>query len=219
MLNNTRNFFNYHRFKEFTNSDSSLSNIDALIVRYLESQIDFSGYNKKYGGNIIKLDRDTKDEMIELLKIKDCNISNCITRLQKAGIIYKVRNGVYQYNPYLAAKGADEDIEWLRRYGVFRDNNIGVHGETDVFKNKDELIFIWTTDYEDEIKHTQELIDGKRKPMRATEILDVWVSLKIITKDEALLIIKKKHPLQNKKNPFEKLDMLLAAEINSKEDK
>ena len=209
-LENVRKFPGFNiRIKEFRNQGSSFGNIEAIILLYIMDHIDFCGHNKKYGGNTIKLDRIFKNTMKEDLFINDGNISKALNKLYNAGVLYKVKNGLYQFNPWLAAKGTDADVIWLRKYGVFKEV---VHSLDDcAFRDKYEIVKAVQAD---ELT-TKEIEEGEKEGLKSADVLEIYTILEtmgILTSDEIISIINKTFVFPKNDN-LTKLDELL------KEDK
>lgn len=204
-LENVRKFPGFNkRMKEFINKGDSFGNIESMILLYLMDYIDFCGPNKKYGGNTIKIDRAFKNNMIEDLSINDNNISKALNKFYNAGVLYKIKNGLYQFNPWLVAKGTDYDVIWLRKYGVFKEYVYLL--DTYSFRNKYEII---KSVQRDELS-TTELLEGEKEGLKGTEVMNIYKileSLGVITSDEIISIINGTFEFPEDK--FEKLDKLL----------
>lgn len=181
-LENVRKFPGFNRrLKEFKNTGSSFGNIEAMILFYLMDYIDFCGHNKPYGGNTIKIDRTFKNTMINALCITDGNISKALNKFYKAGVLYKIKNGLYQLNPWLAAKGRDADVIWLRRYGVFKEYVIGQN--TTVFRDKYDILKI----IQEDALSDEQLENGETDGLNKAQVLEIYrmlESIKLLTSQE-----------------------------------
>ena len=210
-LNNVRKFPDFHKkLKEFRNEGNSLGNLDSMVLLYLMDYINYCGHNKKFGGNIIKIDKEFKIELQNELNIKGGTLSNILSKLSSAGILYKVKNEIYQFNPYLVARGSDEDIRWLREFGVFREN---VTQFNPIYRDKDEII---ESVYKNFNKTSIEIRNGESVKVNPIDVWDILLDMKIITKDEFQLLIRDKYIIKNKKMKFEHLDEILQSVADDK---
>lgn len=203
-LNNVRKFPAFHkRLKEFKNMGNSLGNLDSMVMLYLMDYITYCGRNKRYGGNTIEISRQFKIELQNELNIKPGTLNNVLSKLTSVGIMYKIKNGMYQFNPYLAAKGSDEDIYWIREFGVFRDC---ITDLSETFRSKDEII---KSVYDNYNKTSIEIRDGNVIKVNPIEVWDILLDMKIITKDEFQLLIRDKYIIKDTTMQFEHLDSIL----------
>lgn len=203
-LKNVRKFPSFNqRIIEFTKGNG-FGNIDSIILLYIMDFVSYCGKNKSYGGNTIAVTKEFRLEMMHELGVNQDNISQAFHRFYEAGVLYKIKNGLYQFNPWLVARGSDEDVNWLRRYGVFPER-VTVF---ETFRHVDDIISIMNKDIAQTSKQLKE--SGIPIP-NSVEVCNMLKALKLITEEDFMDILNNRYkPKKKSLVSFEKVDKLLA---------
>lgn len=205
-LKNIRKFSSFHKYLKEFRKGHSIGNIDTIILFYIMDFIDYCGSNKSYGGNTIKIDKRFKSQMMDELGVNQDNISQALHLFYKVGILYKIKNGLYQFNPWLAARGSDTDVKWLRRYGVFYEI---INPITGPFRKSENILKIMKED----MAQSKEEIEESEIPIPECEkIYKVLFELNLITKKQYEELLNQSYEEKRKNNPeFENLKKKLRA--------
>ncbi len=157
-----------------------------LFLKLLDI-MEYCGPNKEYGGNTITLKKEDRQNLITELNITKKNLEKALLFFQNSGLMLKIKNGTYQINPYIIAKGTDEDVLFIREFSQFRDKGWGKRTATQLMASLSKFIQ----------SKTEETITQEKKEYMIAAVKTNYKALKVY--EEYREELEREEELQNQK--------------------
>lgn len=94
-----------------------------IFLAFLE-YMSYSDINRKYGGQIIYVNKAMKTAIATKVGLSIVSVNNAITDFVKKGIFKRVDVGTYQVNPNIVGKGEWKDIKNIRATFDFANKEV-----------------------------------------------------------------------------------------------